>query len=204
MCSISLAAGTINDGDHLSSSIIQHIERGPASSDDNSLAYFYFNFRDPVYRDSNALLRSVLHQLLSHSRASDMLAQLAERYAHVASLASLDVELLITETAKAFKQTFMVVDGLDECSDPSAVLPALVRLGSKIRLLVMSRDHEDIRRAFRGCTVFQIASQDLDQDIHRYVIAEVQLRIKDGRLRIGGEGIIDEVMRALVSGAQGM
>ena len=133
-----------------------------------------------------------------------MLVQLAERYAHVASLGSLDIELLIIETATAFAQTFVVVDGLDECDDPSAVLPALIRLGSKLRLLVMSRDHEDIRRAFRSCTVLQIASEDLDQDIDRYVKAQVQLRTEDERLRIGDKGIIDEVIRTLVFGAQGM
>lgn len=133
-----------------------------------------------------------------------MLAQLADQHVHVSAIGALDVESLIIQALAAFRQTFVVVDALDECENPSALLPALSRLGYKLRLLVMSRDHEDIRRQFRGRTIIYIQPRDLQQDIDRYVRQEIRLRRCDDRLLVSDERIIGEIADALVAGAGGM
>lgn len=114
------------------------------------------------------------------------------------------MELLIAETLGAFDQAFVVVDALDECEDLKSVLPALARLGDKLRLLVMSRDQENIRREFRSHSVLHIQPRDLQPDIDRYVRAEIRLRQYNRRLHLNEERIAGEIIDSLVSGADGM
>ena len=93
---------------------------------------------------------------------------------------------MLQEFCLTLQKVFIVVDGLDECSqvERKQTLDVLMNIVSqcdvaeagKLRLLVVSQDYVDIRRAFFGTgntklvpKVIQISSADNEDDICIYV-----------------------------------
>lgn len=91
---------------------------------------------------------------------------------------------MLQEFCVTLEKTFIVIDGLDECSqvERKQALDALMEIVSqcehhkagKLRLLIVSQDFLDIRRTFSGNTkmalkVVQISHKDNENDIFMYV-----------------------------------
>jgi hypothetical protein len=91
---------------------------------------------------------------------------------------------MLQELCVTLEKTFIVIDGLDECSqvERKQTLDALMEIvaqcehmnAGKLRLLVVSQDFLDIRRSFSGdnkmaLKVVQISHEDNENDIFMYV-----------------------------------
>jgi hypothetical protein len=125
---------------------------------------------------------------------------------------------MLREFCLSLDKIFIVVDGLDECNqaDRKPVLDALMEIVSecdiaeagKLRLLIVSQDFADIRRAFFGSgtaklapKVFQISHEHNGHDISMYVKFWVEKKI-DPKFDLGHD-IVSYLVNLTVANAKG-
>jgi hypothetical protein len=106
----------------------------------------------------------------------------------------------------------VIIDALDEC-DPHRryeLLTAFDRIiqesASLVKVLVSSRDDDDILCRLENSPNVYINASDNAKDIERFVHSEVEQCIKDRRL-LGGnvsQDLKNQMLTALTSGAHGM
>lgn len=120
-------------------------------------------------------------------------------YYHDEGVRSGEVSLQSTKLCKSLlrhmllniPKAFLVIDGLDECDDTERrlildFLSEVINLcdsktPGKVRVLILSRDEPDIRRALAIATVIRIGRQDTLQDIESYIqyhASQVQQKFK--------------------------
>jgi hypothetical protein len=140
-----------------------------------TMAYYYFDFRDPKKQDRYGLLSSLLSQLSAKSDScSDILSQLRLNHAAGAgkpTTSALTKCLKDMLTLPGQGQIYIIVDGLDECPDlsgtPSAreevleLVEELVGLKlSNLHLCVASRPEFYIRKTLETLEPLQISLHD--------------------------------------------
>ncbi|KAJ7585151.1 hypothetical protein C8J56DRAFT_1166307 [Mycena floridula] len=110
----------------------------------------------------------------------------------------------IVDIACCFRQPYIVIDALDECDLESLhrLLSLFNHIGNPVRILVTSRDHPDIRTAFRNTPTIEVSPSAIEEDIRHFVQQKVYedeafLHIRDPRLR-------ETIVETLVQGANGM
>lgn len=113
----------------------------------------------------------------------------------------------IGEMSKAFTQTIVIVDGLDECGDMTDdVVDRLVELAeddTTISMAILSRDHDNIRyRLENSFTHIPIAAHS--EDVKLYVGAELDRRMNTQQLRLANDAMKDEIAETLIQRANGM
>src|SRR6266852_6934374 len=140
----------------LSSAIIKHI-RKPTSA---LVAYYYFDFKDPVKRDVRGLLTSLLLQLVDNSDPCwDLLSQLHKTCNNVSEQPS---EAALVQCLNSMLDlrgqipTYIILDAVDDGPNnprPSArervlkFVKDLVQSNpSKLFICITSRPEEDIRK----------------------------------------------------------
>lgn len=180
-----------------------------------AVAYFYCDYKDTNSQDPLMVMGSLATQLAQQSVESfELLRGLYQRYhppgrmpmtADVPSL----VEVIKQMTMK-FEEVFLVVDGLDECGKNTVEvtkllrsLDSVVKSGQAVKIALLSRHEEDIRRLLEKDFVHvQISARS--EDLRLYVAAEIVTRKRDGTLDINNVSLEEEILQALVGGADGM
>lgn len=118
-----------------------------------------------------------------------------------------ELRATIERMAGFFKQVIVVVDGLDECGDHTEdvvdVLSELATSADNITMALFSRHEFDIKVKLEGdFQHINIAAST--GDIELYVAAEMETRIRTGRLGIVSARVKDEIKEKLVHEAKGM
>ena len=76
----------------------------------------------------------------------------------------------ITSLSSSFGQTFILVDGIDECSNPIHLCKALASLANpRIKVLAVSRGEREIAEAFRGLSHLELTEKLVAADIQTYI-----------------------------------
>ena len=120
---------------------------------------------------------------------------------------------IILELAKAYPQTTIILDALDECDvhKRNELIKALRRVVDKalnlVKIFVSSRDDDDIVFQLEKTSNLSIKASDNIGDIERFVKAEISKSIEEGRLLRRVE--VDENLKlrlitTLINGADGM
>ncbi|KAH6702884.1 hypothetical protein BKA61DRAFT_619706 [Leptodontidium sp. MPI-SDFR-AT-0119] len=143
-----------------------------------AVIYFYCNYQDPQRKTFVAVARALLVQLLNLN--DELLPYLYDKCigSGQVSLVSSQLykELLETALKTGSIQTFIVIDGLDEC-DPlerNAILSFLTPIvkaegpTGRLRALIVSQDENDIRKVFRGSPVLKLMDAHNKSDIEGY------------------------------------
>lgn len=116
-----------------------------------------------------------------------------------------DLTLALFDIVKTFKQTFLVIDALDECTESPELLGTLCTIirherGEHIELLVASREEQDIQAAFSSLPFISIQTQ-MSSDIGLYVTESIDT---DTRLSSLPEQIKLQIKATILDGAKGM
>jgi hypothetical protein len=169
-----------------SSTIIENID-SMRKSGLVSLAFFYCDFREDGKKDLRGLLSSVLVQLCHQSDSyyrvlSDFYSEHANGWRHPSDSA---LERCLKDMLRVSGQApiYLIVDGLDECSNTSAlpsprekVLMFLEDLINwrlpNLRVCVTSRPEIDIKRVLEPLTFHSISLHDESgqmEDIKEYI-----------------------------------
>lgn len=175
-------------------------------------AYFYIRHDDKNSQIFSNVLGSFISQLArQNSAALDDVMKLYQQRRREGSLITdfEDDDLIrhLFEISKNFVDTFIMVDGLDECGSPydrnrNRLINALAQIHQnrtcRIHTLIFSRDELDIRKCLTATKFKIISIAARSADLRLYVNAWLpSLEIQNETLKI-------EIVDTLVEKAQGM
>ena len=173
---------------------------------DFALAYFYFDFTDPIKRITYSLIGSFLTQLSFQLRECphELLKLHAKHGSQRAPTA--DLMKALKSIIERFQHAYFIIDALDECSEREQLLGVLTEIADwklqNLHVLVTSRRGRDIEKRLT-----QIASSHLnldsdlvDEDIRRYLRTTL---VNDTRFKIWFAADRQEIEDTLVKGAHG-
>ena len=194
----------------LMSLIIRHTQEN--AGQDDAVAYFYCDYKDSKTQKPANILGSLAQQLASRdehtlSRAKTLYAQHHPEGKPSSQATPEQLRDVILEVSNSLENVFIIVDGLDECSDARPVVDILKSLTGSVKtntkLLFASRDERAIRdRLQKEYVEVSIAARS--EDLKRYVLAEVQTRMDQDRLRIRQNELKEHIVERLVEKADGM
>ncbi|KAF4535012.1 uncharacterized protein LTHEOB_2987 [Lasiodiplodia theobromae] len=180
-----------------------------------AVAYFYCDYKEKNSQDPTKILGSIATQLAQQSLEAFELLRNLYKECHPTSRMprSPEASMLVTAVQKMcgfFDDVYLIVDGLDECGDHTREVTSLLRQtdqltksGKRVKVSLLSRSEEVIRQQLETDFVHvQIAARS--EDLRLYVAAEMENRIIDGRLDLSSASLKDEILKALVEGADGM
>ncbi|KAL8663476.1 MAG: hypothetical protein Q9168_008085 [Polycauliona sp. 1 TL-2023] len=172
-------------------------------------AYFYVRHNDTDSHQMTNVLGSLIAQLARQNRSA--LAQVMEQYEQHTSRSSVtappdddDLIDLLNSMFTCFTETYIMIDGLDECGPPLA--PSRKRLvdatsvlrNETAHVLIFSRDEADIRQQLVAESFRTVSIAATSADLRLFVSAWIPL------LDIRSERLKAEVVDTLVNEANGM
>jgi hypothetical protein len=172
-----------------------------------SLAIFYCDFKEDEKRDLRGLLSSVLVQLCHQSDSySQFLSDFYSEHANGSQHPSDDaLEQCLKDILKIPAQApvYLIVDGLDECSNSSAipsprekVLTLLEGLVDSqfpsLRICVTSRPEVDIKAAFHSISLHDERGQM--EDINNYIKFYINTYSKMQRWKSADKELVIDVL----------
>ena len=194
----------------LASSVIEEALR--ISGPNAAVAFFYCDYKDAATQDLSNILGSLVQQFAKQDEAS--FAKLRQFYTTNNPDHRLDVKYdsedlldLMRAVTLPFNCAMIIVDGLDECGkNTPMVVDALTALNDGVNVTVktifLSRDEIEIRERLDRYTKVSIAARS--SDLRLYVAAEIELRMREKRLRIKDQSLREHILERLVEGADGM
>jgi len=173
------------------------------------LAFFYFDLNDKAKQTSKSLLSSLVWGLTTQSYNGLPLASLYNTNANLAHYPTEDELLqLLMKLVQCFKQTYIIIDALDECDDYHQLFDQVIKVIHNwqlphFHLLVSSRREQHIVVTMGECAPGEIylSAELVAHDILSYIHTVVD---RDHRLRRWGHTIQQDVKDALIRGANGM
>ena len=193
--------------------MIEEVKSQYKSNPAAAIAYFYFNFNDTEKQRHNQFIRSLVDQFAWQS---------AKALACVESLFSCcqdgrqqptqdALELTLQQILGDCKETFIILDALDESKERKDLLALLETLNSwgseKLYILATSRRERDIEETLKPLVTSEISLQStlidtlIDNDIYTYISKRLQ---SDLKLKRWPENVREEIEQTLMDGAQGM
>ncbi|KAF5688668.1 hypothetical protein FDENT_4753 [Fusarium denticulatum] len=202
----------------LSSSIVEKLSQ--IRPPQQFVSFFFARFDDTLSLNAETIIRSCVQQLVS---AIDMdsldqkVASALNEHLAQAKLALFSFDFLsdlYLSAAKAVKQWFIVIDGLDECStDQQSKLLKFFQgivsrndTASNINVMFASRETctNAIRSTFPGSQRLLTGLESTSVDINSYVDAIIIDKLSTGELVISDPLLLKEVLRTIASKEQGM
>ncbi|KAH9007206.1 hypothetical protein EDB86DRAFT_65044 [Lactarius hatsudake] len=194
----------------LASVVIEWVRNPPISGKRAAVAFFYCEHDNPKKHDPRSLLATLLHQILRQLPAGPWDGLELDPFSTAHSLENLCSSLKTAcNYLERTRPVFLVIDALDECDRTTReeLLPLIISLGDDSRLLLTSRNEEDIWNALKNFPSIAITDQDVKNDIHQYVGRNVRL-VGDGdssarRVEVGDPDLLEGVLKTLREGADG-
>jgi KaiC/GvpD/RAD55 family RecA-like ATPase len=197
----------------LSSTILDDLFQFCQSQEGWTVAYFYFDFSDPQKQTPDAMVRSIITQLVRKcSIIPYSLDALFSQYQRSSQQLSVEVYLgVLKDIIHSFPRIYLVLDALDECGSRTELTGLLTEMAEwrieSLQLLVTSRKERDIEHCLEDLVeenyTVSLQSDIVDSDIQLY-IQERLCNDKDLRKwRKDGE-LQDEIEQTLLKGAHGM
>ncbi|KAF5963212.1 hypothetical protein FBULB1_13549 [Fusarium bulbicola] len=187
---------------------------------DQFVSFFFARFDDPLSLDAETIIRSCIQQLVSvidMDSLDQKIASELDKYLSQAKLALFSLDLLSRlyhSAAKAIKQWFIVIDGLDECSADQQfkLLKFFQGIISRndttryISVIFASRETctNAIRSIFPDSKRLVTGLQSTSTDIGSYVDDIIIDKLSTGELVISDPGLLNEILRTIASKEQGM
>jgi len=183
-----------------------------------SLAFFYCDFREDQKKDLRGLLSSLLVQLCHQSDFySDILFKFysehdeGKRYPSEDELARCLTDLL---KLPARASVYVIIDGLDECPNTSAVWSPRAKVLNfiekliksqfpNLRMCVTSRPETDIKDVFDTLTFRSVSLHDeggQKQDIEDYINSVIYTHPKSRRWKAEHKRLVIDVLTAKAHG----
>ncbi|KAF9231979.1 hypothetical protein BU15DRAFT_81765 [Melanogaster broomeanus] len=193
----------------LASTVIDNVSS--ALADDETLAYFYCDFRSPRSTRTTEILRSLTVQLLINSKIDWLSSEpLSELLTLREQGAGPPVDLgtlsdLLRRTVRLHQRPIIVIDALDECDDLSELLDELVKLDADghCRVFVTARPLHSINGALAGLPSISLDDRTyaVRNDMYFHINTELESR---ARLKTLHQDQKEEIRVTLMDKANGM
>ena len=189
-----------------SSTIIEEVD-GHCQSDPSLVsAYFYFDFNEPEKQRPENLIRSLITQLSSGcSSCPEALINFYSRHQEGTRQPTTDTLLvLLSNIFEAFKEIYVVIDALDECTDRAGLLSLIETIigWNNLHVLVTSRREQDIIRCLEPIVTAKV---DLQKDVvDSDIFIHIQDRLQNDEKLKWPSNIQKQITDTLMKGAHGM
>ena len=197
----------------LSSTIVEELRRRCSPRSDPALLYFYFDFNDSGKQQNEKLISSLIFQICSHhGDVPSVLDSLYTSHDHGERRPSYDsLALAFRKMLGGCRETYLVIDALDECSDREETLSSVAEFldweETNLHLLVTSRKERDIEESLQPlcqdhCSI-SIQGNPVDEDILAYIRDKVKTHHGLQRWR-KMPNVQKEIEQSLMENANGM
>lgn len=192
-----------------SSTIIQNVMLHCQSDPALAIGFFYFDFNDTEKQNLVNLIRSLIMQLSTQSvnTPSALNTLYSRNHDGQRQPTTDDLMLTLQQMLEEFRQVFIVLDALDECTEREELMQFVDSIIGwkieKLHLLTTSRRETDITENLEPLTTGQIPIQNetVNADIQTHVRERLQ---NDPKLRKWPAKVQMEIETALMNGAHGM
>lgn len=192
-----------------SSTVLEKVKSQYQSSPTVAIAYFYFDFNDTEKQKHDKFTRSLIEQLAWQSpKALACLESLFSRCQDGKQQPTQDaLESTLRQILGGYKETFIILDALDECKERKDLLVLLENLNSwgleELHILATSRRERDIEETLEPLVTSEICLQSalVGNDIHTHISERLQ---NDSKLKKWPANVRGEIEQTLMDGAQGM
>lgn len=170
--------------------------------------FFFFDVRDEKKTVVHGCLRSLIMQLSSHH---DNFKQ-SKFYLWYKGVSAFEPEnqllQILCEMLQERKQAFIVLDGLDECTQWSELLHCIETLRSKCRqtnlhILLSSRRNVDIEQGLKPLVTAKMSIDEIYSSLAIQKFVDKQLE-EDPRLRVLPSDLRAAIRKRLADGSYGM
>lgn len=185
----------------------------PPARSQGSVVFFYCSFNDTHSQSPQNILGSILSQLYQESEESD-LSELEKAYEDQSRNTNRPSQIpeqrlfdLILKKTQTKMETFIFIDGLNECAEPSVVLSwlkTLVNTTRRVHIFLSSINEkgiEDELRDVKSLTIDTLETTRIGGDIILLIYASLEAH---PRLKMHSAALREEIAEALMTGAQGM
>lgn len=174
-------------------------------NNDIKLVYFYCDFKDPAKQNAVNLYGSLIAQLIEQAlEIPDEVDALYSKYNKRPAVLD-HLKDVFSGLIQNLPKVFIIIDGLDECTDRATVLDGLLELKNhpkgNTNVLVTSRNDPATRLALSSVPNLAMKAENVGADIELYVKSEMEQRVKLRRLK---PEIKAEITVKLVDRANGM
>jgi hypothetical protein len=191
-----------------SSTIIQDVMLYCQADKTLAIMYFYFDFSDTEKQRYENLIRSLVVQLSRQStnipEALNVIYSRRQEVQQQQQPTTDDIVLTLQDMLGDFRQSFIILDALDECTEREELLGLIVNWKlEKLHILVTSRRENDIEDTLTPLITGQICIQSalINADIHVHIRERLQ---NDRKLRKLPKDMQIEIEKTLMDGANGM
>lgn len=186
--------------------------RSDVSLGKHSVAFHYCDYTDNLTLAPKGIFGSLIQQLLCTSQLSDeLVTEIMKVFGDDTYKPTVqEIQQLLRRSLERSSSVSLVLDGLDECDQPSrgevlSIAGWLMTLDScTVRLYVSSQGDIQILNALGKYPKIQLSSTVLTHDIESYVAHATRILIEEGQLLVQGPEIEHEVVTELTSRANGM
>jgi hypothetical protein len=220
LCSSRVTRNLTDESPYIRSLVVDTLRENQIHAQAEPLAYVYCarNATELQRGDPGAIVRSILRQLSCPKPNVPIREPVIKKYRELQEegfdpreLTLDDSKTLILELLEHNSAT-IIIDALDECIPERRyqLLSTFEEVGrrsaGRVKILVSSRDHEDISGRLDKPPNFRIDAGNNSRDIERFVQLEVARSIQEKRL-LGGNippQLQETLIKTLTAGAQGM
>jgi hypothetical protein len=192
---------------HIAALAIHHLQHLHPFDPTPGLAYIYCEYTQQLTRET--VLGSLLEQLarLLHPLPTHLYT-LYQKHKEKKTQPSIDeLRAVLRDIAAAFERSFIVVDGLDECTDDEGIrtflLEVLIDLqqSAGVNILAMSRYIQHIQDMFNTRECLEIHIRASDHDIGMYLDQRIPLILQ---LLADSPGLCRRIKDVIMAVADGM
>ena len=192
-----------------SSAIIQDITDQYKLDSSVAVVYFYFDFSDAEKQRHKNLIRSLIIQLSMQSENTPeaLNALFARSQDGWQQPTTEGLALTLQYMLKGFRQTFIILDALDECKEMEELLRLIKGIVDwkldELHILATSRREKDIEETLTPLITGQVCIQSalVDADICTHIRERLQ---NDPKLKAWPKNVQVEIEEALMDRANGM
>lgn len=194
----------------LASVVIDELDKRYGVNCDIKIAYFYCSFRSQSgNQEPEVILASILRQLCASlgPMPDSVVALYAKHQLTGTRPSSNEISKVLCDVVEHISQTFIVIDGLDECDVfvISRVLDEIFKIqatAGSLNFLATSRKIPDITARFLGKPSREIrATKD---DVHKYLSARLEALQPSSCFLVRHVDLRQETLRALPEAVDGM
>lgn len=198
----------------LTSTVVEYIQNSLTSKDDGiTLAYFYIDYRDPAKQNLDACLATLVRQMIDQNpKGIAKLERLKEQKQRSLSqnLTTNEYIGILQILASLQTKAYVVIDALDETSDPGPFVDALKQIaGSDCKtptaVFVSSRNNTDLENILKPIVTSRVfVSNEENHDVRLFIDTEVKQRFTSVKLKVPDVEIINLTIAKLVARADGL
>ncbi|KAF9877162.1 nacht domain protein [Colletotrichum karsti] len=177
------------------------------------VSFFFVAFDDAASLSAEHIIRCLIRQALDHSSVNDKFIH-GLRKAESRFFSNDALLGLWAEKVKSVDELFVVLDGLDECSESERelLLGCLAKLGdavsgeSRVKVLLSSRETivDEVDRSDLSVSRLGLSTANIQSDLSKYAEEILMQRVSTKKLKIDNEHLLQEVIRQVQRGGEGM